>query len=297
MLARQVYRASPRIVPRAQLVSGPLCLPIGGNELSANRGLWSNPSDAEVRSRVKSATDQVERYLGRSIVARIYDVLIDDLANPEYIEIPKRPVLNVVSLSTRNTDGTYTLQSADTYWLSEARDPARVTPVYGTTWPLGGGWFWGGTRLEAMKLRIVSGYVYPFKVRQPDTNAGEVYDGTLWSPNHALMEGQLVRVSRGLNDQSPDQLFEDTDYIVVNVEPHKFQLVDFEGNLVVSTDQQQNWSFIGGDIPENIRRALIIAASHAVEVQTMGDKPARYHATTLPEEAVELLKYDRVIAI
>lgn len=295
MFARERYRSYPRTVPRTQQVYGPVCLPIGGKELAAQRGVWSNPDDAEVRSRVNSATNQVERYLGRSIVARTFDVLIDDLDNPEYIEIPRRPLLGVVAFSWRNTDGTYKVQDPATYWISEASDPGRIGPVYGSSWASGffPSTFFGGTRFESFRIRVVAGYVYPFKVQPLDDGS---FDGTLWSPNHALVEGQVVRVSRGLNDQVPGQLYEDTDYIVVNVAPNTFMLLDYNGNLLQSQDQQGNWSFIG-EIPENIRRAIIITASHTMEFQGTGDKSARFNPTTLPEEAIELLKYDRVIAI
>lgn len=288
-------RSLPKVSvrPRAKLAIGPLCQPIAIKDIQTTMKLKVSLATNEAMQRIRTATASAERFTNRVFVAQTWDMVLDGAPyeipsvfityagdtpfGSLAIDLVKIPLLGVLGIYVTDESGIETQVDPNVYWVSYTQNGGRIALRSGQAWPYHRGF-------EGFRVRFVAGYAFPFTVS----------GGVISAPNHLLVNNQVIRVQTAEGDL-PSGLQPDTDYTVSNVGPGTLQLLDDTGAVVVPGDQD-SYSFLG-EIPEPIRRAIVITA--ALEIG--GDDPSkegnRYAPVMLPITALELLRPYRIISI
>lgn len=289
--------------PRTRLVSPARCLPIPGKDVIAQMGVRVNVADLDLLDRIETATEHIERYTGRDLVSKRYDLYLDDVSSTwpsafssswlpldspfrdPALNLPRSPLLSVLGVYTTTEDGTETTVDPLSYSVSKTGEPGRIALTSGYSWPYHRG-------IEGFRVRFATGYVAPF---QADS-------GTLTVPDNPFVGGEILRVSRGLNDGFPGGLQERTPYTVTNVQGNTLQLLDEDGVLMdtVDTTQLGGYSFLG-EIPAPIRHEIALMAAgrdmEAKEERNQKKVSSKQGPVHWVEGFEERLKYFRQITI
>jgi hypothetical protein len=271
-------------------VTPPVCLPISKKDWELTMRIKMSAAFDEVNLRIKTATELVEQFLGRVLVAQTWDMYADDYENTwpaiyqtqhwadsvfwNYaIELRKPPLQAVTGVFVRDEFGVETTVPQYVYYVSSSTDPGRISLQPGQVWPYHRGF-------EGFRIRLVAGYVFPFQTA----------DGILTAPGHTLQSGQVIRLQRGPSDALPSGLFLDSDYTVTNVVGNTLQLLDSMGNLTAPADLN-TWNFLG-EIPEPIRRAIVITSALEIgsDAPNRMAEEGRYAPVILPVTAEQLLE-------
>lgn len=105
-----------------------------------------NDRDDELNLWISAARGAIEQFTGRTLCEKTLEAVFEGYPD-WYIEIPKPPVIEVVSFKYTDSNGVDTTLATDQYVLDNAIASApRVVPAYGETWP--------ATRWQASSLRI-----------------------------------------------------------------------------------------------------------------------------------------------
>ena len=115
-------------------------------------------NDALITSLIVAAREACEHRVGRALMLQSLEATLDAFPaattdNPDAaIELVMPPVIDITSVTYTATDGTSTVLSSGAYELDARREPARLVPAYGTSWP--------ATRdvTAAVRVRYRSGY-------------------------------------------------------------------------------------------------------------------------------------------
>jgi uncharacterized phiE125 gp8 family phage protein len=132
------------------LVTGPSIEPLTVDEAKDWARITDDTEDAVVERLISAARGHVEELTGRALITQTWDYFLD--AFPGTIDVPRPRLISVTHLKYTDEDGTLqTLDVAD-YTIDLKREPARIVPAYGESWP--------GTRdvPNAVELRFVAGY-------------------------------------------------------------------------------------------------------------------------------------------
>jgi hypothetical protein len=287
---------------RTRLISGPACLPIRTAEVMKQTGLRGNEADPDLADRVKASTQLIEKYLNRVLVAQTWDLYLDDVASmfpssffssyptdsvflQSAIELPKSPLLSVVGIYLTDDERTETAVDPKNYLVSTSLEAGRISLVPGATWPY-------HRSFEGFRIRFVAGYVVPFKAEQ----------GVLTLPNNPFQGGEILRVSRGLNEGLPNGIEADKDYQIANVSGNTLQLLDPDGNLMEQADTTSfgSYSFLG-ELPEPIRREIAVMAAGRDEESEKANQGRGGAKGRRPVEYIDgfeqRLKYFRLVSI
>lgn len=98
-----------------------------------------------------SAQDLIEELTARSLLNKTYDLTLDKFPS-DCIEIPIAPVVSVSSVSYVDGDGTTTTWTGSLYQTDTKREPTRIRPAFGQTWPV------ARCQQNAITVRFVAGY-------------------------------------------------------------------------------------------------------------------------------------------
>jgi uncharacterized phiE125 gp8 family phage protein len=93
--------------------------------------------DALIEAYVQAATDEldgVDGWLGRALCTQQWLLTLDAFPAGE-ITLPLPPLQTVDAIAYINSDGVVTTLGSPAYRVLDWADPARITPVYGTSWP------------------------------------------------------------------------------------------------------------------------------------------------------------------
>lgn len=100
---------------------------------------------------IKAATAIAERETNRALMSQTWELVLDRFPT-KTIECSKNPLISIDSIKYIDTDGTEQTLDAENYIVDNKREPWRVTPAYGSTWP--------GTqgRINAVTITFTAGY-------------------------------------------------------------------------------------------------------------------------------------------
>lgn len=133
-----------------QLVTAASGLAVSLDEVKAQCRVTDTASDALFEAYIGAATEMIEQYTGRAILAQTWVLALDGFANE--IVLPRGPVTSVQSVTYIDLGGIERTASADLYALDLIGDPQRLVLVPGEIWPP------IRPAANAVKIQFVSGY-------------------------------------------------------------------------------------------------------------------------------------------
>jgi uncharacterized phiE125 gp8 family phage protein len=110
-------------------------------------------NDAELMSKIVAARQFVERTLNRQLVTATWDLKLDRFPfQNEPMLMPLAPLASVTSITYLDAAGDSQTWSSSNYRVSTSREPGRIVPAFGQTYPT--------TRhtIDAVTVRFVAGY-------------------------------------------------------------------------------------------------------------------------------------------
>lgn len=106
------------------LITQPSSLPVSLAEAKAHCRVEDAAEDATLNGLIAAATDYVEQYTGKAIIAQTWRLTLDEFSDS--ILLPKNPVQSVSSFQYNDTQGVLQTLSADDYTADLASDPAWI---------------------------------------------------------------------------------------------------------------------------------------------------------------------------
>lgn len=136
---------------RLTLVAPPTLQPVTVVELKSQSRIDSHDDDVFISDLIDRAVSMIDgpRGIGHCLMPQTWRLALDSFsglgspystANYQYcqnleIVIPLGPVASVSSIKYLDQSGTEQTLAADQYWVNLNRDPVRITPAYGVSWP------------------------------------------------------------------------------------------------------------------------------------------------------------------
>jgi uncharacterized phiE125 gp8 family phage protein len=90
--------------------------------------------DALVNALIGSARQQAEYETGRALITQTWQLVLDAFPAGE-IQLALPPVQSITSVTYIDTTGALQTLSSALYTVDAVREPARLVPAYGATWP------------------------------------------------------------------------------------------------------------------------------------------------------------------
>jgi len=139
---------------------------------------------------MKAAREYCERYQNRIYLMQTWEFTLDEWPANGIIRIPKSPLqTSGMSIKYYGTDGTEYTWDASKYQIDTHREPGRVAPVYGETWP--------STILRPLNgiiITFVAGYANVDAIPQRVKQAIKVLVGHLYEHREATDLKELKEV-------------------------------------------------------------------------------------------------------
>lgn len=200
--------------PSFRITSEPFAEVVDLSEMKAHLRVDGELQDGEISAWTTAARRLVEDWSGRQLVTatlrmrldrfptfcqngrRVEDYPVDRYA----IVVPRSPLQSVVSIAYVDESGATRTIDADDYHVDADGEPGRITPAYGTSWPV--------ARLQpaAVTLTVRCGHATPFTANAT-TNV-------LTAKGRTFANGDLLRVANS-GGALPTGLARDTEYYVV----------------------------------------------------------------------------------
>lgn len=135
---------------RISVVTAASEYPVTLAEAKAHLRVDDTNEDDLILALIGAATDWAEQYCRRSFMAQTLRLTMDQFPSDE-ICIPRNPVQSVSSVKYVDQTGTQQTLSTSLYDI-DLTEPARIAPVWGTTWPI------ARNQLGAVTVDFVAGY-------------------------------------------------------------------------------------------------------------------------------------------
>jgi uncharacterized phiE125 gp8 family phage protein len=202
----------------------------------------------------------------RQLVSARYQYILDGFPGPSLsgvpvgaafnipahaIQIPKTPLVQVVSIQYTAMDGTTQTMPTTDYTVDQSCEPPRITPVFGKIWPI------TLPQIGAVRVNFDAGYIAPF------TATGNIITATGWKQ---LVVGDNVRLSNS-GGALPAPLQQKTDYFVQSLSSAGFTLAASSGGAVITlTTSGTGLNYIGqpgingspGELPDGIKSWMLL---------------------------------------
>lgn len=264
-------------------------------------GIYSGDTfhDTYLRGAIEAATQRVQLATGRQLITSEWDLTLDCFpSGNDPMPIPLPPLRSITHIKYVDAAGVeQTMPIAD--YIVSKREPGRVTPAFGKTWP--------ATRkqADAVTVRFVAGYGNDFAVDDVELGLGSAT--TLWirdSVNLLLAEagetttsqpvyvnGDIVTLSNhgGL---LPAGVSHGTTYYMCGISGSIVHFALVPGGTPISMTSAGTGTHVIDAVPDVLRRAVLMIVAHyfdhrdAVITGTI--------ATELPETITTLLEANAV---
>lgn len=137
------------------LITPPAEEPVTADELRAHLRDAPDPDAVLVRL-IKAAREYVEEATGLALISQVRELTLDDWpargdglgwwdgvrdgaiigTSPRYLELPKAPLLSIVSVTTFDTANNPSVWLASEYYADTGSRPGRLTLSSGAVWPV-----------------------------------------------------------------------------------------------------------------------------------------------------------------
>lgn len=198
--------------------------------------------DALIEAWIAAAREAAEGETGRQLVLATRELRLDAFPSCRAIILPHPPLREVVSITYTDDGGNVHTMSLDDVIVDTTSEPGRIVLRSGKAWP--------STNLQAtdgVVIRYRAGHAVPF--------TATTVTSTVNALDHPFHDGDLVRLWNS-GGALPAPLKERTDYFVVNVNGHTFQLSESDGGSPIAITDEGAGSHFIGLIPESIRAAM-----------------------------------------
>lgn len=110
-------------------------------------------NDVDLMSKIVAARVFIERALNRQLITATWDLKLDRFpCINEPLLIPLAPLVSVTSITYLDASGSSATWSSSNYRVSTSREPGRIIPVVGQTYPT------TYATIDAVTIRFVAGY-------------------------------------------------------------------------------------------------------------------------------------------
>lgn len=111
--------------------------------------------DALITALEKAATQNAEGWLGRALIDQTWELVLDAFptTNHKEIEIPKPPLIEIVSIIYDDAAGVPQTISALNYFVDNVSQPGWVVPTGSLTWPV------ALDAINSVRVRFRAGYL------------------------------------------------------------------------------------------------------------------------------------------
>lgn len=133
-----------------RLVTAPASYPVTRAEAKAQCRIDGTDEDTLIDGLIAAATDHVELYTGRAIIAQTWELLLDGFSDE--ILLSKGPVSSVTSVKYNDMAGDEQTVSAANYIFDGVSEPQRIVKKSGYSWPI------VDDEVNNVTIRFVCGY-------------------------------------------------------------------------------------------------------------------------------------------
>ena len=169
-----------------QLVSPPSEEPVTLEDMAQHVRQDNVDEDDYLESLISAARELIEQATGRAFCDQTWKLTLRDFPCSGFIRLPKSPLLEVVSVTYRDTDGNYqTLQENVDYYVDLGSEPGMIDPGNGS-------WRVTGNYPDGVAIVFRAGYIDatgspPLTVLCPDVPS---------SPSSSSPRGGMSSASR-----------------------------------------------------------------------------------------------------
>ncbi len=145
-------------------VTAPAKEPLTRDEAKLHLRVEDDEHDELIALQIAAARREAETFMGRSLITQTWDMDLDRF--PAWaIEVPRPRLQSVESIKHVDTSGVLRTLDASGYRVDTKREPGRITPAYGETWPA------ARAVMNAVTVRFKAGYgdeaeMVPADIRQ-----------------------------------------------------------------------------------------------------------------------------------
>lgn len=136
-----------------KLVTAPSGYPVSLAEAKAHLRYEDDDQDALISALIGAAVDYAQNFLGRSLLDQAWDYYLDSFDAAKPLTIPLPPLIEVVGLFYLDSAGDEQEFSAASYSVDNSSEPARISLLYGGTWPT------AIAQANAIRVRFRAGYL------------------------------------------------------------------------------------------------------------------------------------------
>jgi uncharacterized phiE125 gp8 family phage protein len=164
-----------------KLITGPTSEPVTLTEAKAHLRVVVTDEDTQITSMIVAARHAAEHITGRALMPQTWELALDKF--PRQIDLSRAPLVSIASIKYIDSAGILQTMAEADYLLDSHREPARITPAYGTSWP--------ATRYQAnaVLVRFVAGYTDAAAVPQDIKNWMLLRIGMLYENRESVVAG------------------------------------------------------------------------------------------------------------
>jgi len=119
---------------RLKLITGPAVEPVLPADVRAFGRISSDVTDGTLTSIIKSARDTAEGYQNRAYITQTWELVYDGFPVCP-IQIPKPPLISLVSVTITDINGTVTTMTLTDFLVDTSGAIGTISLKYGKYWP------------------------------------------------------------------------------------------------------------------------------------------------------------------
>jgi len=124
---------SPLQIFNQKVVTPPSVEPVSLEEVKAFNRIDSNDEDILITNFIEGSRQKLEDYLGKALIKQLISVTFDEWVT-EVIELPRPPLISVVSIVTIDEDSIETIYASSNYFVSPETN--QVVIKQSCSWPV-----------------------------------------------------------------------------------------------------------------------------------------------------------------
>ena len=92
--------------------------------------------DIVIQSLITTAREFAENFTSRSLANKTYEYMLTRFPNENIIKIPNPPVVNVDSITYKDSEGYTATMDPSNYIVDSDSEPGQIVLAYGQSWPI-----------------------------------------------------------------------------------------------------------------------------------------------------------------
>ncbi len=117
-----------------RLITAPAVKPVTVSDMESHMRAVLTAETAIVEAYIAAITEKAEAYTRRALVSQTWELVLDGF--PCEIRLPLSPLQSVTSIKYLDAAGVLQTLDPSMYVVDSASEPGRISPAYGTTWPV-----------------------------------------------------------------------------------------------------------------------------------------------------------------